>query len=483
MKVGRIGRRVPGGADVADDRALPDDIAFAQSLRVGVEVCVVVDPIFSSVELIDRQSSGAAVVKLADRAIDGGDDRCPSRREDVDGSMQPPPASTLDECVAQVGPDDSSDRNCDQRPRHDHDSFRHLPAASARRSSRPLQRENDFRACYCNRQHAGRLTRQAAEEHEQGAAHDPSCGEGDESTHAFDNDHGVPELPDVAIYLEALERHIGGRRLDTLRLASPFVLRTVTPSPAELDGRVVTSLRRIGKRIVIGFVGELFVVIHLMIAGRLRRQPRGAKLPGRITLAAFDFENGTLVLTEAGSKRRASIHIVQGEPALAEHDPGGLEPLEASLAEFRATLTRERHTLKRALTDPRAFSGIGNAYSDEILHRARLSPVQMTTNLSEDESERLYESTRDVLNEWIERLRQETGAGFPEKVTAFRPEMAVHGRFGQPCPDCQSPVQRIVYADNETNYCARCQTGGRLLADRALSKLLKSDWPRSIDDL
>jgi formamidopyrimidine-DNA glycosylase len=483
VKVRRIGRRIPGGADVAEDRALYHCIALAQAVGIRIQMCVVVDALLSGVELIDRQSSRAAVVKLTDRAVDCGDHRRPARREDVDGSMQPPPAPTLDERVAQVGRDDSSDRNCEQRPRHDHDSFRHLPAAPTRRSSRPLQRANDVRARYGNRQDAGRLTRQAAEEHEQGSAHDPSSGEGDESTHAFDNDHGVPELPDVAIYLEALERHIGGRRLATLRLASPFVLRTVTPSPAELDGRVVTSLRRIGKRIVIGFAGELFVVIHLMIAGRLRWQPRDARLPGRITLGAFDFENGTLVLTEAGSKRRASIHIVKGEPALAEHDPGGLEPLETSLEEFRANFTRESHTLKRALTDPKTFSGIGNAYSDEILHHARLSPVQMTTNLSDAEIERLYLSTRAVLTEWVERLRENAGDGFPEKVTAFRPEMKVHGRYGKLCPDCSSPVQRIVYAENETNYCARCQTGGRLLADRALSRLLKSDWPKSIDDL
>ncbi len=293
----------------------------------------------------------------------------------------------------------------------------------------------------------------------------------------------MPELPDVAIYLEALEQRILGQTLETLRLANPFVLRTVEPSPADLRGKKVTSLRRLGKRIVLGFEDELFLIVHLMIAGRFKWLVRGAKVPGKIGLAAFDFDNGTLVLTEAGSKRRASIHIVRGEDALRAHDPGGLEPLQMSLAEFRAALTRERHTLKRTLTDPHVFSGIGNAYSDEILHRARLSPVQLTTNLSEEEIERLHRSIREVLLEWIERLRAEADGGFPEKVTAFRPEMAVHGRYDQPCPVCTTPVQRIVYAENETNYCARCQTGGRLLADRALSRLLRGDWPKSIDEL
>jgi formamidopyrimidine-DNA glycosylase len=293
----------------------------------------------------------------------------------------------------------------------------------------------------------------------------------------------VPELPDVAVYLEALEARVLSHTLERLRLASPFVLRTVDPSPADVAGKRVTSLRRVGKRIVLGFEGDLFIVIHLMIAGRFKWLAPGAKVPGRIGLAAFDFDNGTLVLTEAGSKRRASIHIVRGEAALREHDRGGLEPLEISLDQFATALTRERHTLKRTLTDPHTFSGIGNAYSDEILHRARLSPVQLTTNLSPTEIEHLYEATREVLVEWIERLRAETGSGFPEKVTAFRPEMAVHGRYDQPCPVCGTPVQRIVYADNETNYCARCQTGGRLLADRALSRLLRGDWPKSIDEL
>ena len=293
----------------------------------------------------------------------------------------------------------------------------------------------------------------------------------------------MPELPDISIYLEALEARVLGHTLAKLRLVSPFVLRTVEPAPADVSGKKVVSLRRLGKRIVFGFEDDLFVVLHLMIAGRLKWLEPGAKIPGKIGLAAFDFDNGTLVLTEAGSKRRAALHIVRGEHALHEHDPGGIEPLEMTAEEFRAALTRERHTLKRTLTDPRTFSGIGNAYSDEILHRARLSPVQLTTNLDAAELERLYHAIRDVLHEWIERLRAETGTRFPEKVTAFRPEMAVHGRYNEPCPDCSTPVQRIVHADNETNYCARCQTGGRLLADRALSKLLKSDWPKSIDEL
>jgi formamidopyrimidine-DNA glycosylase len=293
----------------------------------------------------------------------------------------------------------------------------------------------------------------------------------------------VPELPDVTVYLEALQSRLLGKTLHKVRLASPFVLRTVEPSPRELEGQRVTELRRLGKRIAFGFENGLFLVIHLMIAGRFKWLAAGAKVPGKIGLAAFDFESGTLVLTEAGSKRRASMHIVQGAEALKEHDRGGLEPLTMSPDEFRAALTRERHTLKRTLTDPHTFSGIGNAYSDEILHRARLSPVQMTTNLSPEELERLFHATQTVLGEWIERLRNETGSRFPEKVTAFRPEMAVHGRFNQPCPDCGAPVQRIVYAENETNYCARCQTGGRLLADRSLSRLLNVDWPKSIDEL
>ena len=293
----------------------------------------------------------------------------------------------------------------------------------------------------------------------------------------------MPELPDVTIYLEALQSRLLGRTLNKVRLASPFVLRTVEPSPRELEGKTVRELRRLGKRIVLGFDDDLFLVIHLMIAGRFRWLAPGAKVPNKLGLAAFDFDDGTLLLTEAGSKRRASLHIVRGEKALEEHDRRGLEPLTMTLEQFRDALTRERHTLKRTLTDPHTFSGIGNAYSDEILHRARLSPVQMSTNLSAEEIERLFHATQTVLVEWIERLRKDTGEKFPEKVTAFRPEMAVHGRYNQPCPDCGAPVQRIVYAENETNYCARCQTGGRLLADRSLSRLLNVDWPKSIDEL
>ena len=293
----------------------------------------------------------------------------------------------------------------------------------------------------------------------------------------------MPELPDIAVYLEALEARIAGRTVVKLRIGSPFLLRTVEPGPSDLQGKIITGLRRIGKRIVLEFEDGLFLVIHLMIAGRFKWLPANAKMPGKIGLAAFDFEHGTLVLTEAGSKRRASIHIVKGEEALRALDPGGLEPLEISYDTFAEAFTRERHTLKRTLTDPHVFSGIGNSYSDEILHRARLSPVQMSTNLSDDELHRLYDAIRLTLTEWTERLRTQTGDRFPEKVTAFRPEMAVHGRYNLPCPVCNTPVQRIVYAENETNYCARCQTGGKLLADRALSRLLHGDWPKSIDEL
>ena len=293
----------------------------------------------------------------------------------------------------------------------------------------------------------------------------------------------MPELPDVTVYLEALAARVGGARLERIRLANPFVLRSVDPGPAGVVGRAVTGLRRLGKRIVIALEGEIFVLIHLMIAGRLHWKEVGAKLPGKIGLAAFDFSTGTVTLTEAGSKRRAAIHLVRGEAALAAHDPGGLELWDADAAAFRAAITRESHTLKRTLTDPRILSGIGNAYSDEILHRARLSPVRMTRQLSEDESTRLFEAAKATLTDWIERLRREAGGTFPEGVTAFRPDMAVHGRHRRPCPDCGAPVQRIVHADNETNYCARCQNAGRLLADRALSRLLHQDWPRTLEEL
>jgi len=293
----------------------------------------------------------------------------------------------------------------------------------------------------------------------------------------------VPELPDITVYIDHLESRLVGQTLERVRLLNPFVLRSVTPPIAAAEGAKVTGLRRLGKRIVIELESELFLVLHLMIAGRLRWVGKDAKLPGRITLAAFEFPSGTLIYTEAGTKRRASMHLVESEAALAAMDPGGLEVLEAGLEEFAARLKRENHTLKRALADPRLFSGIGNAYSDEILHRARLSPVALSFALSEAEVTRLYQATRATLVEWTERLRQHAGGEFPEKVTAFREGMAVHGRFGKPCPACGSPVQRIVYAENETNYCARCQTGGRILADRALSRLLKKSWPRSIDEL
>lgn len=295
----------------------------------------------------------------------------------------------------------------------------------------------------------------------------------------------MPELPDVTVYVECLEARVRGKRLDRIRLATPFLLRTVAPPVAAAEGKRVESIRRLGKRIVVGLEGALFLVIHLMIAGRLRWRATGAKAPGRIGLAIFDFENGALLFTEAGTKRRASLHVVEGEEALRAFDRGGIEPLEADAAAFRDALTRENHTLKRALTDPRLVSGIGNAYSDEILHRARLSPMRLTQRLDDGEFARLHDAVRATLAEWTERLRAEAaaGGGFPENVTAFREEMAVHGRFGKPCPDCGAPVQRIVRSDNETNYCARCQTEGRILADRALSRLLKDDWPRSLDEL
>jgi formamidopyrimidine-DNA glycosylase len=292
----------------------------------------------------------------------------------------------------------------------------------------------------------------------------------------------VPELPDVTVYLEALAPRILGARLERVRLLTPFLLRSVDPPVSAVAGTTVTGLRRIGKRLVIGLEHELFLVLHLMIAGRLHWKEAGARPPGKIGLAAFDFSTGTLTLTEAGTKKRASLDVVRGEAALAAHDPGGIEVLDADLATFRTALTAENHTLKRVLTDPRVFSGIGNAYSDEILHRASLSPVKHSQALTDDELRRLHEATRAVLTEWIERLRQEAGGDFPEGVTAFRPDMAVHGRYGKPCPTCGSPVQRIVYADNETNYCARCQTGGRMLADRSLSRLLHADWPKTLDE-
>ncbi len=293
----------------------------------------------------------------------------------------------------------------------------------------------------------------------------------------------MPELPDVTVYVEALDQRILGQTLTRVRLASPFLLRTVEPAPKDLEGRKVTGITRLGKRIVIELDGELFIVIHLMIAGRFKWLPKNARIPGKLGLAAFDFSNGTLLLTEAGSKRRASMHIVRGRDAVRALDPGGAEVLEIDLKRFRELLTRERHTLKRTLTDPHTFSGVGNSYSDEILHRARLSPIQMTTNLSDEEIARLFDATRSTLIDWTQRLRDDAAGEFPEKVTAFREGMAVHGRYNKPCPDCGTPVQRIVYAENETNYCARCQTGGRLLADRALSRLLHGDWPKSIDEL
>ena len=293
----------------------------------------------------------------------------------------------------------------------------------------------------------------------------------------------MPELPDVVVYIEALERHVGGRELQAIRLASPFVLRSVDPPLAELEGRNVTGVRRLGKRVVLELAGDRFLVIHLMITGRLRWRPRGAKPPGKRGLAAFDFPDGTVLFTEESHKKRASLYAVRGERELLAHDPGGLEVIESDRAAFHAVLARENHTLKRALTDPSLFSGIGNAYSDEILHRARMSPAKLTQKLVPEEIERLHRATIDTLVDWTQRLRDEVGAGFPEKVTAFRPGMAVHGRYRQPCPECGAPVQRIVYAENEANYCARCQTGGKLLADRALSRLLKSDWPRTLEEL
>jgi formamidopyrimidine-DNA glycosylase len=293
----------------------------------------------------------------------------------------------------------------------------------------------------------------------------------------------MPELPDIVVYLECLQRRVVGQALEKVRLTSPFLLRSVEPPLARAEGATVRGLRRLGKRIVFELEGELFLVLHLMIAGRLHWKVRGAKPLGRVGLAAFDFPAGTLILTEAGTKRRAALHLVRGEDQLAAHQPGGLEVLSADAGAFRAALRQENHTLKRALTDPRLFSGIGNSYSDEILHRARLSPLTWTSRLSDDAIDRLLEAAQATLHDWLERLRAEVGDGFPEKVTAFRAGMAVHGRFRQPCPDCGTAIQRIVYAENETNYCPRCQTDGKLLADRALSRLLKGDWPRSVEEL
>jgi formamidopyrimidine-DNA glycosylase len=294
----------------------------------------------------------------------------------------------------------------------------------------------------------------------------------------------MPELPDITIYMEQLERRIVGRKLEKLEIAKPFVLRTFDPPVAQIVGTTVRSVRRMGKRIVLALDGELFIVIHLMIAGRLKWRAPAAKLPPKGSiLAKLLFENGVLVLTEAGSTRRASIHLVRGEEALRQFDRGGLEVLSATPEEFTARLRSENHTLKRALADPRLFSGIGNAYSDEILHRARLSPVMLTRRIRDEEIERLFAATKATLEEWTTRLRAEAGDSFPEKVTAFREEMAVHGRFGEPCRVCEAPVQRIRYASNESNYGARCQTGGKLLADRARSRLLGKDWPKSIDDI
>ncbi len=293
----------------------------------------------------------------------------------------------------------------------------------------------------------------------------------------------MPELPDIAAYIGALEPRIVGQPLQQIRLASPFLLRTVQPPLSDVEGRTVRELRRIGKRIAIGVEGDLWLVVHLMIAGRLHWRARGARLAGRQNLAAFDFPGGSLVLTEAGAKRRASLHIVKGEEELQAMNPGGMDVFSGDLSSFRKALRAENRTLKRGLTDPRILSGIGNAYSDEILHAARLSPIALTQKLKPEEWERLFAATRATLTQWIDRLRAEADKVFPEKVTAFREGMAVHGRYGEPCPACGAKIQRIRYADNETNYCARCQTGGKVLADRSLSRLLGSDWPRTLEEL
>jgi formamidopyrimidine-DNA glycosylase len=293
----------------------------------------------------------------------------------------------------------------------------------------------------------------------------------------------MPELPDIVAYISAIESRIVGQRLERIRLASPFLLRTAQPPITSVEGRTVRELRRIGKRIVIGVENDLWLALHLMIAGRLHWRAPQAKLASRQSLAAFDFPNGSLVLTEAGTKRRASLHILSGEESLRSVDPGGIDIFSSDLNSFRAALTAENHTLKRALTDPRLLSGVGNAYSDEILHAAQLSPITLTHKLKPDEWERLFAATRQTLDLWVDRLRAEAGSGFPEKVTAFRKDMAVHGRYGEPCPRCGDKVLRIRYADKVTNYCARCQTGGKVLADRSLSRLLGSDWPRTLEEL
>ena len=293
----------------------------------------------------------------------------------------------------------------------------------------------------------------------------------------------MPELPDILLYLHALRPRVVGHRVLRARLASPFLLRSIDPPLAAVEGRAIVDLHRLGKRIVFEAERELFLVFHLMIAGRFRWKPAGAKIPGKLGQFALDFEHGSLLLTEAGTKHQASLHVVEGRDALARHNPGGLEVMEAGVVEFSEALRQENHTLKRALTDPHLFSGIGNAYSDEILHAARLSPFKQTGTLTEEETRLLYDATRVTLARWIAKLQADTGDDFPEKVTAFRPDMAVHGRYRQPCPDCGSPVQRIVYAANEANYCATCQTGGRLLADRSLSRLLREDWPRTLEEL
>lgn len=293
----------------------------------------------------------------------------------------------------------------------------------------------------------------------------------------------MPELPDISVYCKALEERTLGATLEAIRLGNPFLLRTVTPRTSEVTGRKVAGLRRMGKRIVFHLEGEMYMVLHLMIAGRLHWKPRGVKIPGKIGLAAFDFGPGTLTLTEAGTKKRASLHLVAGEEGLKALDRGGMDVEAGTMQEFAERLRSENHTLKRSLTDPRLFSGIGNAYSDEILHRAKLSPLRLTRQMADGEVEKLFQCIREVFSEWVERLRKEAGDGFPENVTAFRKEMAVHGKFNQPCPVCGTNVQRIVYAENECNYCPRCQTGGKLLADRAFSRLLKDDWPRTIEEL